>query len=212
MGGQPHHLHSGQWLRECICFKQCHAHTPSPNFYIRRMLGERLQMGKRMDSSLDNVTDGALNRNLSAPAGEHLVLGELLKRGRRAFLAQGPSQPGWDIIVVDEEQGRGLTKIQVKTIDWPRTTAVNVSIKSLCQFDFMVVVLLQRQKCHRSRFLIFARTDVEKILSEFNDERKDGNRTFNIGENWERMHCEIKGKEDQWCQIWKTRGGRCISG
>lgn len=79
MGGQPHHLHSGQWLRECICFKQCHAHTPSLHFFRE------------------------LHRKVDKPARQ---------------------------------------------------------------------------------FLIFTRTDVERILSEFNDERKNGNRTFDIGENW----------------------------
>ena len=164
------------------------------------MIRERLQIGKRMDSDLNNVTDGALNQNLSAPAGEHLVLGELLKRGYRAFLAQGPSQPGWDIIVVDEEQDKRPVKIQVKTIDWPLTYTVNVPEKSLCQFDFMVVVLLQRRKC-RSRFLIFTRTDVKSILSMPNPNRADKSRTFNIGQNWENVSCKIKRKEDQWCQI-----------
>ena len=94
-----------------------------------------------------------------AAAGEFLVLGELLRRHIEAYLAQGPTQPGWDILI---RQNGAFKKVQVKTIDWPRHTAVNItpstvsghdaeSDETQC-FDVMVVVLLQKDSTH-SRFL-----------------------------------------------------------
>lgn len=48
----------------------------------------------------------------SGGAGEHLVLGEILKRGREAYLAHGKTQPGWDIAVVNP--GGTPLRVQVK--------------------------------------------------------------------------------------------------
>jgi hypothetical protein len=62
------------------------------------------------------------NRSVSAAIGEHLVLGELLKRGAEAYLAHGETQKGWDIVLV--HRGSPL-RVQVKTIDWPTHKTVN---------------------------------------------------------------------------------------
>ena len=61
---------------------------------------------------------------LHAAAGEHLVLGELLRLGIEAYLAQGSTQPGWDILT---RQNGAFKMVQVKTIDWPENRAVNIS-------------------------------------------------------------------------------------
>jgi hypothetical protein len=48
----------------------------------------------------------------SGRAGEHLVLGETLKRGVEGYLAHGKKQPGWDIVVVN--RGGTPLRVQVK--------------------------------------------------------------------------------------------------
>ncbi|WP_220493694.1 hypothetical protein, partial [Klebsiella pneumoniae] len=62
------------------------------------------------------------NRSISAAIGEHLVLGELLKRNIEAYLAHGETQKGWDLVIVTNESTK---RVQVKTIDWPKQQAVN---------------------------------------------------------------------------------------
>ncbi len=79
----------------------------------------------------------------STAAGEHLVLGQLLRLGVSAYLAQGPTQKGWDIIF---KLGAELKTVQVKTISWPKEKAVNGSLTF--GFDFLVVVLLDRDETH----------------------------------------------------------------
>lgn len=111
-------------------------------------------------------------RTFHAAAGEFLVLGELLRRGIEAYLAQGPTQPGWDIIV---RKNDAFTKVQVKTIDWPAYTAVNIKTSTVRghddqsdaeqHFDVMVVVLLQWKQPHsgkpHSRFLMLTPEEIQ---------------------------------------------------
>jgi hypothetical protein len=95
-----------------------------------------------------------------------LVLGQLLRLGVSAYLAQGPTQKGWDIIF---KVGSDLTTVQVKTIGWPKEQAVNGNLTS--GFDYLVVVLLDREKTH-PRFLVFAADAVEQFLPAVNPDRK----------------------------------------
>lgn len=104
-----------------------------------------------------------------------MVLGQLLRQGASAYLAQGPTQKGWDIILRNNDQ---LKTVQVKTISWPKEKAVNGNLTS--GFDFLVVVLLDKEKPH-PRYLIFKADEVEKHLSKDNPERKaKGKRTLTV--------------------------------
>ena len=132
-------------------------------------------------------------KSIHAAAGEYLVLGELLRRGRMAFLAQGPTQIGWDIIIVpDSEQCDHNKKIQIKTIDWPCRNAVQINLNN--NFDFLVVVLLNRED-RMSRFLICTKEDIEPHLSPENSCRGDKNRTLNITKDRLTALCTY---EDNW--------------
>ena len=134
------------------------------------------------------------SRSIHAAAGEYLVLGELLKREKMAFLAQGPTQGGWDIVIVSDHKQCGQDKrIQVKTIDWPNRKAVQINMSN--DFDSLVIVLLDKGK-QKSRFLIFDKQDIERHLSKENPSRKGRERTMNIGV---RKFDELKGQhEDNW--------------
>ncbi|MGZ2747196.1 hypothetical protein [Burkholderia stagnalis] len=94
------------------------------------------------------------NRSVSAAIGEHLVLGELLKRNIEAYLAHGETQKGWDVVIVTNESTR---RVQVKTIDWPNQMAVNGKFSD--GFDYLIVVLLDRPN-PRSRFFVFERGEL----------------------------------------------------
>ena len=129
----------------------------------------------------------------STAAGEHLVLGQLLRLGVSAYLAQGPTQKGWDIIF---KLGPELKTVQVKTIGWPKEKAVNGSLTS--GFDFLVVVLLDRDKTH-PRYLVFAAADVEQYLSKENPERKSkGNRTLTVSNHKLEAGGTLKKYENNW--------------
>ena len=132
-------------------------------------------------------------RSIHAAAGEYLVLGELLKRGKEAYLAQGPTQKGWDVIITaDSEQCSQNKRIQVKTIDWPTRRPVQINPSN--GFDFLVVVLLNKAN-QRSRFLIFDKEDIEPYLSKKNPKRI--NRTMNIS-NRRLSQLSGGGFEDNW--------------
>lgn len=125
----------------------------------------------------------------SAAAGEYLVLGQLLRKRIPAFLAQGPTQKGWDIVI-----DTSFRKIQVKTISWPERTAVNGNLTD--GFDFLVVVLLNEEG-RDPRYLIFKSTEVENYLSKPNPARKQQHkRTLTIGKNFDKT--ELAKHEDKW--------------
>ena len=134
------------------------------------------------------------SQSIHAAAGEYLVLGELLKRDKMAFLAQGPTQRGWDIVIVaDHKQCGRDKKIQVKTIDWPHPNRRAVQINMSSDFDSLVVVLLNKDE-PRSRFLIFDKKDIEEHLSKENSPRQ--NRTMTISD---RKFNQLKDQyEDEW--------------
>lgn len=131
------------------------------------------------------------DRTFHAAAGEHLVLGELLKRHIDAYLAHGRTQPGWDILAVEQ---CGFKKVQVKAIDWPRSTPVNVN--SDMGFDVMVVVLLQRCT-HRSRFLVLTAEEVQNHWTTPKPDRQDNQRTMNIPKDLHGFGCH----EDCWDKL-----------
>ena len=124
-------------------------------------------------------------RTFHAAAGEHLVLGELLRRNIEAYLAQGPTQSGWDVLT---RQNGAFKKVEVKTIDWPKYTAVNISpstVRGGCDpesdqtecFDIMVVVLLDKKQ-PRSRFLILTPKEVRAHWTEPKKDRRQWTMTI----------------------------------
>lgn len=128
----------------------------------------------------------------STAAGEHLVLGQLLRLRVSAYLAQGPTQKGWDIIF---KLGSQLKTVQVKTIGWPKEQAVNGNLTS--GFDYLVVVLLDREKTH-PRFLVFAAGDVERLLPAVNPDRKTKARTLTVSKYKLEPGGTLHGYEDNW--------------
>lgn len=130
------------------------------------------------------------NRSVSAAIGEYLVLGELLKRGAEAYLAHGEGQKGWDIVLL---LGGKIKRIQVKTIDWPKYSAVNGNLTS--GFDYLVVVLLDRAN-QRSRFFIFKCSDFESLISPVHSNRLDGKRTLTMSKK--SIEGTLASKEDDW--------------
>ena len=122
-----------------------------------------------------------------------MLLGQLLRIGISAYLAQGPTQKGWDIIFRKEGQ---LLTIQVKTISWPKAKAVNGKLTS--GFDFLVVVLLDKNNPH-PRYLIFKADEVEKHLSKENPERKGkDNRTLTVSNKALKKDGVLHDYENNW--------------
>ena len=143
-------------------------------------------------------------RTLHAAAGEHLVLGELLRLDIEAYLAQGPTQSGWDILA---RQNGALKKVQVKTVSWPEKGAVNISPPTVlggndarCDttqcFDVMVVVLLCKKE-PRSRFLVLTPQDVRNRWTRPKKKRKDKKWTMTIPKELD----EFAQYEDKWDRI-----------
>lgn len=130
------------------------------------------------------------NRSVSAAIGEYLVLGELLKRGSETYLAHGETQKGWDVVIVQETAPK---RVQVKTIDWPNQLAVNGNLTD--GFDFLVVVLLDREK-PRSRFFVFPVSVLDSLISAPNKERVGGKRTLTMSKR--AMAERLKDYEDNW--------------
>lgn len=132
----------------------------------------------------------------SAGAGEHLVLGELLKRRVEAYQAHGKSQPGWDIAVVNP--GGIPQRVQVKAIDWPTRVAVNGTFDS--GFDVLVVVLLNGED--QSRFLVIPICELQQYLSPVTSERKNGKRTLTVGKYFHTHATKnLKQFEGKWDHI-----------
>lgn len=140
----------------------------------------------------------ARKQAFSGGAGEHLVLGEILKRNVEAYLAHGKTQPGWDIAVINP-LGEPL-RVQIKAINWPADCAVNGSFDE--GFDVLVVVLLNGDK--QSRFLVIPHADLEPHLSRPNENRKGGSnkRTLTVGKNFENHETkDLRKYEGQWKNI-----------
>jgi len=139
-----------------------------------------------------------ISRTVSGAIGECFVLGELLKRGHEAYKSNGDVQAGWDIVVVDSERENPDPRIliQVKTIDWPEQSSVNIA--NAGGYDYLVVVLLDRTN-PRSRFFIFEATIVDSLLSPVNDKRTDKKRTLTMSRK--AVAEKLAQYEDNWSII-----------
>lgn len=81
-----------------------------------------------------------LDKNISGVCGEYYVLSQLLRKGYEAYLAQGSTHKGWDIIVFFNKT---IKKVQVKTLQWEDSKVVQGNFKDK-DFDFLVIVTLNR--------------------------------------------------------------------
>lgn len=77
-----------------------------------------------------------LNTTLEAAGAEHLVIGQLLIRGRQAFRAQA-NQLGYDIVVVDPDRARSI-KVQVKS-----RAASDAGGFTVSHWDFDLLVMVR---------------------------------------------------------------------
>jgi len=105
--------------------------------------------------------EGNDKRGFHTTAGEHLVLGELLKRHIEAYLAIGPSNASWDIAAVTA-CGERRVRVQVKAIEWPRLTAIQ--LKPTTDFDVLVIVLLNSPDL--SEYLIIPKHELPRVMKE----------------------------------------------
>jgi len=89
---------------------------------------------------------------ISDAIGEHYCLCELLLKGKEAYIANGVTQKGWDIAVLDKDK---TLRIQVKTINFQakgQATIKGTFIEK--QFDYLVIVLLNLNNVKYTTFVI----------------------------------------------------------
>lgn len=141
----------------------------------------------------------SIEKSSSCASGEYLVLGEMLRRGYECYLANGPTQNGWDIVVLNEH-GANI-RIQVKTIDWPEKNAINGKLDD--GFDILIAVFLQRSMPH-AKYVIASRSEIEPHLSAVSTDestargKKGGKeRTLNLGKNFETQEGKKSLKVDK---------------
>jgi hypothetical protein len=135
-------------------------------------------------------------------AGQYLVLGELLRRGQEAYLAQGTTQKDWDIVVIRPD--KSLSRISVKSCAWPLRTAIQIGVESLKErFNVLVIVLLNVEEPHstRARYLVVPHTDVPNILCNRSEDREDNDISISIGKNFDEDRPELLVYEGEWGHI-----------
>ena len=84
--------------------------------------------------------------------GEHYCLCELLLDGKEAYIANGATQKGWDIAVIDNDK---TLRVQVKAINFQakgQATIKGTFIEK--QFDYLVIVLLNFNNSKYTTFVI----------------------------------------------------------
>lgn len=135
----------------------------------------------------------SLDKSTIAAIGEYMVLAELLQRGYKAYLAHGPTNKGWDILVEGDNM---FIKLQVKT-----TTKATITISPASRIgsDYTIIVLLgipsQVDTQSNNRYLILSRKEVEKSISQKEEKRKDNNRTLTVNKILKDAY------EDKWSKI-----------
>ena len=72
--------------------------------------------------------------------GEHYCLSELLLAKKEAYIANGLTQRGWDIAVLDGEK---TVRVQVKCINWKSSGQAAVKGTFISrEFDYLIIILL----------------------------------------------------------------------
>ncbi|NRB38571.1 MAG: hypothetical protein HRU20_08905 [Pseudomonadales bacterium] len=120
-----------------------------------------------------------MDKSVKCAIGESLVLAELLKRGHEAYIAHGPTQQGWDIVIVKDDN---IKRVQVKTIGWPKHNQRTVTVSNSLKFNYLVVVLLNLDEPH-SRYLVCDKQEIDSLLSAENDERVSKSRSWYIAKD-----------------------------
>jgi len=125
-----------------------------------------------------------LSKSVTCAIGEYLALAELLKRGHEAFIAQGPTQQGWDVAVIRKDgDTEKVIRVQVKTIDWPKDNRRTVTLSNALAFDYLIVVLLDLTQAH-SRYLILSKSEINTLASPENPDRDNKSRSWYIAKDF----------------------------
>lgn len=125
-----------------------------------------------------------LSKSVTCAIGEYLALAELLKRGHEAFIAQGPTQKGWDVAVIKKDgETEKVIRVQVKTIDWPKDKRRTVTLSNALAFDYLIVVLLDLAQAH-SRYLILSKSEIDALASTENPDRNNKSRSWYIAKDF----------------------------
>lgn len=135
----------------------------------------------------------SLDKSVIAAIGEYGVLVELLQRGYNAYLAHGPTNKGWDILI---EKKNVFIKVQVKTTT---KKTITISPSSMEDSDYTIIVLLeipsQMDIQSNNRYLILSKEEVKKNVSQDMKKRNDKNRTIYVNKMLEDTYI------DKWSKI-----------
>ncbi|MBM3576039.1 MAG: hypothetical protein FJX39_10070 [Alphaproteobacteria bacterium] len=141
-----------------------------------------------------------LSKSVTCAIGEYLALAELLKRGHEAFIAQGPTQKGWDVAIIRTHgESERVIRVQVKTIDWPKNNRRTVTVSNALAFDYLIVVLLDLVKAH-SRYLILSKSEINDLASAENPDRDGKSRSWYIAKDFTESDA-VGVHENKWEKI-----------
>lgn len=141
-----------------------------------------------------------LDKSVTCAIGEYLALAELLKRGHEAFIAQGPTQKGWDVAVIQKDrESEKVIRVQVKAIDWPKNNRRTVTLSNSLAFDYLIVVLLDLEQEH-SRYLILAKSEIDALASTENPDRNNKSRSWYIAKDFSESDA-VGIHENKWEKI-----------
>ncbi|MCB2297349.1 hypothetical protein [Clostridium tagluense] len=135
---------------------------------------------------------------------EYYVLCELWRNDFRALKSDNPTEKGWDILVLLEQQN---IKIQVKAIDWKSTSKV-INGNFGGDFDFLVLVLIGFNE-KKYTVLVIPKSKFKKRPDTQKNGITDINGNFlytNTTSTWRTLDIKIhesvfKLYEDKWNQI-----------
>ncbi|NEZ47923.1 hypothetical protein FDF74_12100 [Clostridium niameyense] len=135
--------------------------------------------------------------------GEYYVLCELWRKGFNALKADNPNQKDWDILVLLNNKN---IKLQVKTIDWQKSSSKVITGNFKNGFDFLALVLLNYNKrkytvlvIPKSKIKVRSKSQPRGLLDKENNILYT-NKTITIGE-LEKNTKLINEYEDEWSQI-----------
>jgi len=137
-----------------------------------------------------------LDNSVKCAIGESLVLAELLKREHEAYIAHGPTQKGWDIVIV---KNNNIRRVQVKAIGWPEDNQRTVTASKFLKFDYLVVVLLNLHQTH-SRYLVCDKSEIDGLFSPESNKRIDSSRSWYIAKDINENN-KILNLENAWAKV-----------
>jgi len=141
-----------------------------------------------------------LDKSVTCAIGEYLVLAELLKCGHEAFIAQGPTQKGWDVAVIRKDgESEKVIRVQVKAVDWPRNNRRTVTLSNTMAFDYLIVVLLDLGRAH-SRYLILSKSEIDALASAESPDRNNKSRSWYIAKDFTESDA-VGVHENKWEKI-----------